>query len=507
MSDIALQPAHALAESLRRRDVSSRELLEHYLARVERLNASLNAVVTLDPDGARRAADAADAATARGEAGGPLHGVPMTIKDTYQTAGVRTTCGLAAWDHVPTHDAEAVRRLRDAGAVIFGKTNTPTLAGDWQSYNPIFGTTNNPWDTTRTAGGSSGGAAAAVAAGLTALELGSDIAGSIRVPSNWCGVCGHKPTWGVVPQQGHLPPAPGTLSSTDLNVIGPIGRSVDDLELALGVLAGPAGQAAVGWRLELPAPRGTTLGELRLALWLDDPAYPVEPEIGDVLVSAVAALRANGAQLLDTPPDVVLSDVVRTYQQLLYPILLSTIAQPRFDHLEAVGQALPAEDDGPLARTARFATQRYRDWVFANEKRERLRAQMAEFFRGVDALTDAGRGGARHPARPQRALRRPVDSVERWQQAIHRHDELDRAGDPDAPSGHRGSHRPHRVRAAGGHTDRRTVSRGPHDARGGAADRGVCSAAIAPPRCVNQSRCSANVQNCVPGGPPKQPTS
>ena len=386
MSDIALQPAHALVESLRRRDVSSRELLEHYLVRVERLNRSLNAVVTLDPDGARRAADAADAATARGEAGGPLHGVPMTIKDAYQTAGVRTTCGLAAWDHVPTHDAEAVRRLRDAGAVIFGKTNTPTLAGDWQSYNPIFGTTNNPWDTTRTAGGSSGGAAAAVAAGLTALELGSDIAGSIRVPSNWCGVCGHKPTWGVVPQQGHLPPAPGSLWNRDLNVIGPIARDVDDLELALGVLAGPAGQAAVGWRLELPAPRGTTLGELRLALWLDDPAYPVEPEIGDVLVSAVAALRANGAQLLDAPPDVVLSDVVRTYQQLLYPILLSTIAQPRFDHLEAVGQALPAEDDGPLARTARFVTQRYRDWVFANEKRERLRALMAEFFCDVDAL-------------------------------------------------------------------------------------------------------------------------
>jgi amidase len=386
MSDIALQPVHALAESVRRRDVSSRELLEHYLARIDRLNAPLNAVVTLDPDGARRAADAADAATARGDAGGPLHGVPMTIKDTFQTVGVRTTCGLAAWDHVPTHDAEAVRRLRDAGAVIFGKTNTPTLAGDWQSYNPIFGTTNNPWDTTRSAGGSSGGAAAAVAAGLTALELGSDIAGSIRVPSSWCGVCGHKPTWGVVPQQGHLPPAPGTLSSTDLGVMGPIGRSVDDLELALGVLAGPAAQAAVGWRLDLPAPRGTTLGELRLALWLDDPAYPVEPEVGDVLVSAVAALRAKGAQLLDTPPDVALPDVIRTYQQLLYPILLSTIAEPRFDHLVAVAEALPAEDDGQLARTARFATQRYRDWVFANEKRERLRAAMAEFFRGVDAL-------------------------------------------------------------------------------------------------------------------------
>ena len=283
MSDIALLPAHALAEAIGHREVSSRELLEHYLARVERLNPALNAVVTLDPDGARMAADAADAALARGENVGPLHGVPMTIKDTYQTAGVRTTCGLAAWDHVPEHDAEAVRRLRDAGAVIFGKTNTPTLAADWQTYNPIFGTSNNPWDTTRTTGGSSGGAAAAVATGMTALELGSDIAGSIRVPSNWCGVCGHKPTWGVVPQRGFLPPAPGTLASTDLNVIGPIARDVDDLELALGVLAGAAGLAAVGWRLELPAPRGATLRELRLALWLDDPAYPVDPEIGEVL--------------------------------------------------------------------------------------------------------------------------------------------------------------------------------------------------------------------------------
>ncbi len=386
MSDIALRPAHVLADAIRRRDVSSRELLEHYLARVERLNPPLNAVVTLDPDGARLAADAADASLARGEDTGPLHGVPMTIKDSYQTAGMRTTCGLPAWDHVPEHDAEAVRRLRGAGAVIFGKTNTPTLAGDWQTYNPIFGTTNNPWDTTRTTGGSSGGAAAAVATGMTALELGSDIAGSIRVPSNWCGVCGHKPTWGVVPQQGHLPPAPGTLAATDLGVMGPIARDVDDLELALGVLAGAAGHAAVGWRLELPAPRGTTPRELRLGLWLDDPAYPVDPEVGDVLESAAAALRAGGAQLVDARPALVLPDAVRTYQRLLYPVLLSTMDQDNFDNLVALADSLPVEDDGPLARTARFATQRYRDWVLANEKREQLRALMADFFSDVDAL-------------------------------------------------------------------------------------------------------------------------
>ena len=408
---------------------------------------------------------------------------------------------------MPQHDAEAVRRLRGAGAVIFGKTNTPILAGDWQSYNPIFGTTNNPWDTTRTPGGSSGGAAAAVAAGLTAFELGSDIAGSIRVPSNWCGVCGHKPTWGVVPQQGHLPPAPGTLSSTDLNVIGPIARDVDDLELALGVLAGPAGQAAVGWRLELPAPRGTTLGELRLALWLDDPAYPVDPEIGDVLASAAAALRAGGARLLDAAPDVVLSDVVRTYQQLLYPILLSTIAQPRFDKLVTVADSLAAEDDGPLARTTRFATQRYRDWVFANEKRERLRALMAEFFSRRRRPAHAGGDGARHPARPQRAVRRPADSVERRQPAIHRHDGLDGAGDADPPSRDRRPGWSHRVRTAGGRADRRTVSGGPHHARRREAGRGTARRLRPAARRVNYSRCSAKVQNCVPGGPPKQPTS
>ena len=385
MSDIALQPAHALAEAIRRREVSSRELLEHYLARVERLNPPLNAVVTVDADGARLAADAADASLARGEPAGRLHGVPMTIKDTYQTAGVRTTCGLAAWDHVPEHDAEAVRRLRGAGAVIFGKTNTPTLAGDWQTYNPIFGTTNNPWDTARTTGGSSGGAAAAVATGMTALELGSDIGGSIRFPSSWCGVLGHKTTWGIVSQAGHLPPAPGTLASTDLSVVGPIARDVDDLELALGVIAGAAGPAAAGWRLELPAPRGTTLRDLRLALWLDDPAYPLDPEVGTVLESAANALRADGAQLIDARPAVVLPDVVRLYQQFLYPILLSTTGRRSFDKMVALADSLP-DDERPLARTARFATQRQRDWVFANEKRERLRALMAEFFTDVDAL-------------------------------------------------------------------------------------------------------------------------
>jgi amidase len=356
MSDIALQPAHTSAEAIRRSDVSSRELLEHYLTRVEALNAPLNAMVTLDADGARRAADAADAALARGDISGPLHGVPMTVKDCYETAGMRTTCGVEGWDRVPECDAEAVRRLRAAGAVIFGKTNTPTLTADWQTYNPIFGATNNPWDATRTSGGSSGGSAAALAAGLTALELGSDIAGSIRVPSNWCGTCGHKPSFGVVAQRGHLPSAPGALAERDLNVVGPMARDVDDLEMALDILAGPAGHQAKGWRLELPAARAKALSELCLATWLDDPAYPVEDDVRSVLESTVTALRKAGARIVDSSPPVTLPELVTLHIELLYPLM-----EP---------------SSGAL----------HRNWLSANEKREQLRARMAEFFRDVDAL-------------------------------------------------------------------------------------------------------------------------
>ncbi len=356
VTELALRPAHQLAEAIRRREISSRELLEHYLARVERLNPALNAVVTLDADGARRAADAADEALARGEVIGPLHGVPMTIKDTFETAGIRTTCGVEAWDRIPERDADAVRRLRDAGAVIIGKTNAPRFASDWQTFNPIFGTTNNPWDTARSPGGSSGGAAAALAAGLTALELGSDIAGSIRVPSNWCGVCGHKPSWGVVPQRGHLPPAPGVVSDSDLEVVGPLARDVTDLELALDILAGPSPLEAVGWRLELPPARGLTLPDLRLATWLDDPAYPVEPEVSAVLASAVHALTGAGAQFVEVDVPTTLDELVGLHQVLLAPLM------------------------DPSSNLS------HRQWLSSNERRQQLRVQMAEFFRDVDAL-------------------------------------------------------------------------------------------------------------------------
>src|SRR5262245_13744047 len=280
MDDVVFRPAVALAKALRAGELGSRELLEQHISRVERLNPRLNAVVAFDFERARRRADEADAARKRGTLLGPLHGLPMTIKDSLETEGLCTTCGVPELSkHVPARDAAPVARLRAAGAVVFGKTNTPTWTMDVQTYNPVYGATNNPWDTTRSPGGSSGGAAAAVAAGLTTLEMGSDIGGSIRNPAHYCGVYGHKPSWGIVPDRGHLPPPPGTLADTDIGVFGPIGRSADDLALLLEVIAGPAEDQAVGWRLALPPPRRGALGDYRVAAWLDDPACPVDDAV------------------------------------------------------------------------------------------------------------------------------------------------------------------------------------------------------------------------------------
>src|SRR5690349_15997784 len=240
MSELCLEPAHRLAALLRERAVSAVELLERHRERVERLNPALNAVIASDFDAARERARAADAATARGESWGPLHGLPMTIKDSFEYAGMATVCGAPALaQHRPRASAPAVQRLVDAGAVVFGKTNVPMYAGDVQTYNKVFGTTRNPWNPERTPGGSSGGAAVAMAAGLSALELGSDVAGSIRTPAHFCGVYGHKPSSGLVPMRGHIPGPPGTISDADLVAGGPLARSAEDLALALRVLSGP----------------------------------------------------------------------------------------------------------------------------------------------------------------------------------------------------------------------------------------------------------------------------
>src|SRR6516165_10879959 len=220
MNELAFRSATALGKAIRTREIGCRELLEHFLARVERHNPALNAIIVTDLEAARRRADAADAALARGESWGALHGLPMTVKESFDVAGMPTTWGLAELrGNIAVANALAVDRLLAAGAVIFGKTNVPVLLADSQSYNPIYGTTNNPWDRSRTPGGSSGGAAAAVSAGLTSFELGTDIGGSVRIAASYCGVFGHKPTFGVVSQRGYLDRVGGGRTDVDMNVL------------------------------------------------------------------------------------------------------------------------------------------------------------------------------------------------------------------------------------------------------------------------------------------------
>lgn len=387
MTDLGYRDATDLAAAIRAKELGSRELLEHLLARVDEHNPALNAIVTLDAERAADAATAADEAVARGDDLGPLHGLPMTVKDAFETAGLRTTCGAPDLaDHVPATDAVAVARLKAAGAIVFAKTNTPAYTADLQTTNPVFGTTNNPWDLTRSPGGSSGGAAAALAAGLTPLELGSDIGGSIRNPSHQCGTVGHKPSFGVVPVRGHIPGPPGSLGRSDVNVCGPMARSVDDLVLALDVLAGPDEPDATGWRLDLPPARDGS-GDLRVGAWLEDPRLPVAPDVADVLAGAVDALTAAGTRVdLGARPAIDVAEAIGLYEQLVWTVLSSSADAATWELAKAVADAPPAPDEPLLFRGGRATALRHRDWLALDEARQHQRRAWAELFTTVDVL-------------------------------------------------------------------------------------------------------------------------
>ena len=290
---IAYESATELAERIRNGEISSRELTELYIDRIEKYDGQINAMVVRTFEAARTAADRADAALARNELFGPLHGVPMSIKESYVIADTPATFGIEAFkNNVASADGLAVSRFKAAGAHFLGKTNVPKDLADFQSYNSIYGTTGNPWDTTRTPGGSSGGSAAALAAGFTALEAGSDIGGSIRNPAHFCGVFGHKPTYGIVPMQGHelIPGQP----EADLAVCGPLARSAEDLQLALSIMAGPAEREALGWSLDLPAADITCLKDFRVAIWATDSLAPVTKEIEARALKVGCHARGSG---------------------------------------------------------------------------------------------------------------------------------------------------------------------------------------------------------------------
>jgi amidase len=343
--------------------------------------------VALDVDRAQSAARLADEATANGRSAGPLHGLPMTVKDVWETEGLVTTSGAPELkDYLPHTDALAVARLRQAGAIIYGKTNTPLYAGDFQTFNDVHGLTNNPWDITRTAGGSSGGSAAAVAAGLTPLEMGSDIGGSIRNPAHFNGVYGMKPSWGLVPSRGHIPGPPGSLVETDVNCGGPIARSIDDLRTALGVIAGPVPEEAVGWRLELDAgPAVDDVRGIRVATVFEEGAdlVPIAADVRTNLGAFADRLADAGAQVQAVSMPVSLGDGLRTWQQVVLPIMGIAFSDDDFASFAEL-ESIPGDD--PLLDAGRALASRYRTWAVANGLRQRQRALWSTFFEDYDVV-------------------------------------------------------------------------------------------------------------------------
>ena len=294
MAELAFLPAKSLALLVRRGRIGCLELLDHFIERAERLDPQLNAIVVRDFDRARKRAKALDRRRGKDGGFGPLFGVPITVKESYDVAGLPTTWGFEERrDHRASSNSLAVDRLEGAGAVVFGKTNVPVALADWQSYNPVYGATNNPWNVEHTPGGSSGGSAAALAAGITGFEIGSDIGGSIRVPAHYCGVFGHKPTWGLCSPRGHS--LSGAAAMTDISVIGPLARSADDLALGLGLLASPD-ETETALNVSLPAPSAPGFAGLRVAVWAEQPGHATDQEIVARLQALAAFIRRQGGQ-------------------------------------------------------------------------------------------------------------------------------------------------------------------------------------------------------------------
>lgn len=373
--------------------LSSRTLLESCIARVEALNPALNAVVTMNLEQARLKADLADTAVRNGLALGPLHGLPMTIKDTFEVLGLPCTAGSPALqDYRPAQSAVAVKRLEDAGAIVFAKTNVPCMAGDIQTYNALFGTTHNPWNHALTPGGSSGGAAVALAAGFTALELGSDIAGSIRTPAHFCGVYGHKPTQGLVSQRGHIPGPPGQLDEGHLNVIGPLARTACDLQLLLDVVAAPSPLMQPGWALQLPAPRCQALKDFRVLLWTEDADAPIDADMAELYRQLRVNLEAAGAQVVQgAPSDLALERIFSAYSVQLGAALgvsLSRTARRFMGLMAPLLKGLSKWMDLPQHGDQFYkgSGMSHADWLAAHEQGLHLRETFLKSFANFDVI-------------------------------------------------------------------------------------------------------------------------
>ncbi|OUS23717.1 hypothetical protein A9Q99_27155 [Gammaproteobacteria bacterium 45_16_T64] len=393
MPNIAYTSASELAQLIKNGELTSEEITSHFIERIKRYNPDINAVIASDFDNALALAKRADEQTKAGGKLGVLHGVPMTIKDSFEVVGMPTTSGsVRLKDHHAKQNATAVQRLIDAGAIILGKTNLPLFAGDLQSFNDIYGVTNNPWNHSRTPGGSSGGSAAALAAGLTPIELGSDIAGSIRTPSHYCGVFGHKSTQDIIPFKGHIPGLPGTLSTPDLAVVGPMARTANDLQLMLDVLVKDGELESSAWQLRLPKSTKKSPKSFKVLAWIDDPLCPIEPDLATRYKTIFDELRSKGVTVDEGRPKHI--NFVETYE--LYLNLLGSVMGLNQKDLQ---QQVISYTAGFLAKLGKYinspphlehfikgAGHSHFNWLKKNERREKLKAEFSQVFSEYDVI-------------------------------------------------------------------------------------------------------------------------
>jgi amidase len=370
------ETVESLVAKLQAKTISSVELVEMMIARIDAIDPKLNAIVVRDVDRAREAAKAADAARAKGD-DRPLLGVPMTVKEAIDVAGLPTTWGLPGTQHTNAdRDALVVERLKAAGAIIIGKTNVAMMLSDWQSANPVYGRTNNPWDVTRTAGGSSGGAAVALAAGMTFLECGSDFAGSLRIPASFCGILTHRPTHGLVPMHGFAPPgAPRDEHQppVDQAVLGPMARSASDLMRALDILAGPDEADGVAWELRLPPPRADTIDRFRVLIVDEHPLIPTANAIRTSLDTLASTLERAGCKVgrdSHAHRDRALPDI-KELSTLFTELLMA------FFSADMPAKEFEATRDKAIT---------HRDWILADRRRRTFAGQWAELFKEWDVV-------------------------------------------------------------------------------------------------------------------------
>lgn len=381
----AFSSAQQLLAALNSRRVSARELLDLHLSRIQRYNPTLNAIVIPTFDRARQEAAEADAARERCEARGALSGLPLTIKDCIEVAGLPATAGIPERAQLLCEASGPVgARVLAAGAVLLGKTNVPPYAGDWQSNNPIFGCSNNPWDLARTPGGSTGGGAAAVAAGLSALEFGSDIGGSIRVPASFCGIYGHRPSETAVPRSGHVPGSPRPNPAFVMGVQGPLARSADDLELALDVITGPDIGEDAGWRLQLAPPRQDTLPAFRVAVLPAPDWLPVDAEIQAALDGVAVRLSRLGAKVKTAQPRGF--DLREHHGVYIALLTLMLFADLDAGAREGVTASLNRSDDEFRGQQLRGLNATAGEFMAMLHRRERYREAYRAFFRDYDIL-------------------------------------------------------------------------------------------------------------------------